>query len=212
VVLGGTAKTAEIALGEMAGKTGTAQMMVDGAYSDGHHTATFAGMFPAAAPQFVIVVRLTDPEASYGGAAAAPVTASVLRAAAVTQHSILDRKTLMRGNALASLDSAQSVLSRASDEDDAAGEDDAVPGARPRMVTLDLSLQHDVIRQSGDARPVPHVAGLRLREAVFLLHRAGFKVRLSGASGAETVRAAATSPSAGSIRKAGDLITLVAGT
>ncbi|MGK0238490.1 MAG: cell division protein FtsI/penicillin-binding protein 2 [Candidatus Pelagisphaera sp.] len=54
--LGGTAHKAAIPGYLVAGKTGTAQKLVDGRFSSRHHTGSFSGYFPADDPEFVITV------------------------------------------------------------------------------------------------------------------------------------------------------------
>lgn len=53
---GGTADNAEIPGYEVAGKTGTAQKLIDGHYSKKNHVGSFVGFFPASNPQVVISV------------------------------------------------------------------------------------------------------------------------------------------------------------
>lgn len=75
VVETGTATDAKIDGVKIAGKTGTAQRVVDGKHSSGSHTGSFVGFFPADNPQFLITVILDDPKGGsfYGGKVAAPV-------------------------------------------------------------------------------------------------------------------------------------------
>lgn len=73
----GTAKAAAIEGYEVAGKTGTAQKLVDGRYSKRHHVGSFVGFFPASDPQVVITVivddaRLPGGRINYGSAVAVP--------------------------------------------------------------------------------------------------------------------------------------------
>ena len=69
---GGTAKTAAIDGYRVAGKTGTAQRVVDGRY-DGSYTASFVGFAPADAPRLAISVSIQAPKNGYyGGAVAGP--------------------------------------------------------------------------------------------------------------------------------------------
>jgi len=57
----------------LAGKTGTAQMVIDGAYAGGAYTASFVGIVPADKPQYVILVKIDRPRgAYYGSIVAAP--------------------------------------------------------------------------------------------------------------------------------------------
>jgi cell division protein FtsI/penicillin-binding protein 2 len=56
----GTARGAAIPDFEVAGKTGTAQKLVNGHYSTRHHIGTFAGFFPASRPRVAITVIVDD--------------------------------------------------------------------------------------------------------------------------------------------------------
>jgi cell division protein FtsI/penicillin-binding protein 2 len=75
---GGTAPEAAIPGFGVAGKTGTAQKVVDGRYSDHHHVSSFVGFFPALEPQVAISVIVDDADAhtpggvGYGHLVAAP--------------------------------------------------------------------------------------------------------------------------------------------
>lgn len=74
----GNAATAAIPGYEVAGKTGTAQKIIDGHYSTTHHVASFIGFFPASRPQVAISVIIDDADArapggvAYGAKTAAP--------------------------------------------------------------------------------------------------------------------------------------------
>jgi len=57
---GGTAVNAAIPGYEIAGKTGTAQKLIDGRYSKRHHVGSFVGFFPASRPEVVISVIVDD--------------------------------------------------------------------------------------------------------------------------------------------------------
>jgi cell division protein FtsI/penicillin-binding protein 2 len=82
VVTGGTGKgVAEVPGYLTAGKTGTAQRVVNGRY-DGTYNSSFIGMIPAEHPRFVIYVKVERPiGAYYGGTVAAPAFAKIARAA-----------------------------------------------------------------------------------------------------------------------------------
>jgi cell division protein FtsI/penicillin-binding protein 2 len=71
----GTAVKAEIPGYEVAGKTGTAQKIVNGQYSRTEHVASFSGFFPARDPKLAITVIVDTPHGKgvgYGGLVAAP--------------------------------------------------------------------------------------------------------------------------------------------
>jgi len=75
VVERGTGMDAGIEGVNVAGKTGTAQRLIDGQYSSGSHNSTFVGFFPAENPQVLITVILNNPKSGeyYGGKVAAPI-------------------------------------------------------------------------------------------------------------------------------------------
>jgi cell division protein FtsI (penicillin-binding protein 3) len=69
---GGTAEVAGLQGYRVAGKTGTAQRVVDGVYNG--YTASFVGFAPADAPRLVVAVSVQDPKNGYyGGVIAGPV-------------------------------------------------------------------------------------------------------------------------------------------
>jgi cell division protein FtsI/penicillin-binding protein 2 len=65
--------------GEVAGKTGTAQKFVDGAYSHTQFVSSFIGFMPAEDPAFVALVMVDDPKTKkyYGAEVSAPVFANL---------------------------------------------------------------------------------------------------------------------------------------
>ena len=70
---GGTASGADIPGYDLAGKTGTASVVVNGAYSTSAYIASFIGMVPASDPKLVVAVVVDQPQGSiYGGSVAAP--------------------------------------------------------------------------------------------------------------------------------------------
>jgi cell division protein FtsI (penicillin-binding protein 3) len=70
---GGTASGAAIPGYDMSGKTGTANIAIDGHYSDSAYVASFIGMVPTTHPRLVVAVVVDQPQGSiYGGSVAAP--------------------------------------------------------------------------------------------------------------------------------------------
>ncbi len=73
----GTAPMAAIPNFEVAGKTGTAQKLINGHYSEHNHVGSFVGFFPASRPRVVISVivddaKLPNGRIAYGATVAAP--------------------------------------------------------------------------------------------------------------------------------------------
>jgi len=80
VVTDGTGRAADVPGIAMAGKTGTAEKLGDETYAENHNFSSFAGVFPATNPRYVIFLALDDTgEGAAGGAVAAPAVARTLR-------------------------------------------------------------------------------------------------------------------------------------
>lgn len=86
VVTDGSATLANVAGYPVGGKTGTADKPARGGYAEDRVLATFAAVFPAEAPAYVLVVSLDEPEDRTGeeprrtaGWTAAPVAGEIIR-------------------------------------------------------------------------------------------------------------------------------------
>ncbi|MDD2573447.1 MAG: stage V sporulation protein D [Bacillota bacterium] len=80
VVSEGTGSNAYVPGFRVAGKTGTAQKVVDGRYVQGKYVASFLGIAPADDPRVVVLVVIDEPDPAnyYGGQIAAPVVGNIL--------------------------------------------------------------------------------------------------------------------------------------
>jgi cell division protein FtsI (penicillin-binding protein 3) len=77
---GGTASEVSVPGYTLAGKTGTAEVAVDGGYSDSQYVASFVGFAPAQDPQLLVAVVVDEPQGSYyGGVVAAPAFGEIAR-------------------------------------------------------------------------------------------------------------------------------------
>ncbi len=84
VVLRGTGRKAALEGYRVAGKTGTAQKIVDGRYSNTRYLASFVGFAPLPDPRLTILVWIDEPKGQiYGGDISAPVFKEI------TQESLL---------------------------------------------------------------------------------------------------------------------------
>ncbi|WP_332848434.1 peptidoglycan D,D-transpeptidase FtsI family protein [Massilia sp. S19_KUP03_FR1] len=79
VLPGGTARQAQIPGYRVGGKTGTAQKVINGRYSQTQYVGSFAGIAPMSNPRFVIAVMIDDPTGAIhtGGGVAAPTFAAL---------------------------------------------------------------------------------------------------------------------------------------
>jgi cell division protein FtsI (penicillin-binding protein 3) len=231
VVDSGTAMSAELATFDVAGKSGTARRGENGVYLAGKYNATFAGMFPAQAPQYVLVARIIDPSGTYyGGIVSGTLVNGILQAALATRNSALDR------NALAAVAKAMPVpVVKPKSEQalalaarDSARRDSLLAPPPPKAeaapvaarVVVDLPLQAAAPAGTGSSRlrvprvapsaaaenrtprEVPSVYGLDARQAARTLFAAGFHVSMQRGS---VVR---TRPVAGTVLKGGSTVKL----
>jgi len=206
VVARGTAVDADLTTFALAGKTGTPRRTVGGKYAPKQYNPNFVGVFPADAPQLVIVVKLVNPKTNiYGGRTAAPMTKTILQAALAARDAALNRSELAgpaRPAALADRGERRAAVATASPVATTDGDLAAVGRAAPSVV-LDLPARPAVKRAARPARVVPDVHGLTLREAVRSLHEAGFRVQLARAGVSSE-----TQPPKGVVAQPGALVRL----
>ena len=151
---GGTASHLEVPGYSLAGKTGTAQKVVDGKYSETERVASFAGVVPASNPRIAIAVVVDGPQSRtrYGGTVAGPVFESIaaqaMRVLGVPEDLPQDRGT--QTEALASVE-------------------EEAPVANPEL------------RWSEEALVVPDVSGLGMRDVLSLVDGSGLELSLQGA-------------------------------
>ena len=156
VVEHGTAKTAQLDGYTVAGKTGTAAKLVNGAYSQSDYNASFVGFLPSRKPRLTVIVVIDSPRANgyYGGVVAAPIFKRIAEAS--LRHLGVPRTI----NPLAPV----LLTRRAADLDTV-----AVRGTR-----------RDTVVAVARAGVMPDVRGLSAREAVRTLTAAGVAARVNG--------------------------------
>jgi cell division protein FtsI (penicillin-binding protein 3) len=182
---GGTGHEAQLANYTVLGKTGTARRYQDGAYVAGKYTSTFAAIFPADAPQLVVIVKIDNPKGSYyGGHTAAPVTRTMLQQALASRRVAIDRGRLAPGEGPVIAPPA------------------ATSGPATRAVTV-VSWPYKADAVGSHPVTVPSVAGRSVREAALALHRRGVRMRLQGMG-----RVVRTAPEAGETVAPGATVTV----
>jgi cell division protein FtsI (penicillin-binding protein 3) len=196
VVAGGTSTKADLATFDVAGKSGTALRNAHGRYIAGSYTASFVGLFPDDKPQFVILVKLDNPQMGfYGGIVAGGVTNVVLRAALAARDAALNRDELASSVHAARPDTtapgraaerARAVTEKRNDSlavvDSLRELSHTVPAdSDPRTgeyYVVTLPSKTHAVPPVVSPRAVPDVSGLPTRVAVRMLHAAGFRVEL----------------------------------
>jgi len=159
---GGTGDEAALHNIDIAGKTGTSRVSAGGTYATGKYVASFVGYVPADDPQLVVLAKLDDPKTTiYGGAAAAPVSRTVMQAILAAGESGLLAGHLIRG--------ADARHEWGTPEPDATPYRFAANGP-PRDLQTSRA-------ESGELL-VPDVRGLGLRAAAARLYEVGLEVEL----------------------------------
>jgi membrane peptidoglycan carboxypeptidase len=161
VVERGTGKLARVPGFTIAGKTGTAQKVVNGRYSRSDYNASFVGFAPSRQPQFAIVVVIDSPHGKnsyFGGPVAAPIFQRI--AAAALRHRGIPP----------SIGPLPPVLVERGDGRE-----------RPTPVTGPTSLPVGPDRAQAPPQVVPDFRGLGAREAMRAVAQLGMTARVRGA-------------------------------
>lgn len=197
VVEYGTAQQARIPGLSIAGKTGTAQQLVDGEYTRSAYTASFVGYFPADAPRLAMIVMLDKPMTNiYGGMTAAPIFRRIssrwisakriaVKPATETVVSKTDSVTVpeLRGmsivRAKAIAEKAGITLQSTAEKGTVIGQSPSAGLFVPASSTIRLTIRSDTpAKDSISTRP--DVRGMSTRRALSVLHAAGITVTIKG--------------------------------
>jgi cell division protein FtsI (penicillin-binding protein 3) len=159
VVARGTATAAQIQGYTVAGKTGTAQKLVNRRYSKSEYNASFVGFVPSQSAALTIVVVLDSPHGRgyYGGTVSAPIFQRIAEAA------------LRHIGVGPTINAPAPVL---------VARHDGAPGMTPRPVHAPAISE----RGADPTAPgeMPDLRGLSAREALRALMRVGASARISG--------------------------------
>lgn len=200
VVESGTARTAQIDVLPVAGKTGTARKTGVGGYVRGRYTSSFAGFFPASDARYVVFVRIDEPVgAFYGGAVAAPVFRQAMESTLISETmddapSLVER---MRSPDRVIWTVSDSVIDLPvwSETRPAAAPDSGRAVWTPVTGSPGLDIEDPVpyvidVRDDGGPPPpafdpatqvkVPDLRGISMREAIARASRLGIRLAFSG--------------------------------
>lgn len=181
VVEHGTARSIYSDHYRIAGKTGTAQKVIDGKHREGSYYSSFIGYFPANKPKYTILAAIDNPRFSnndslYGGKVAAPVFRAV--ADRIHAYDIGMHPALKQGKP------QTAPLPKAGYAEDlhlisqelGLGQEPSVEGW---VRTTDKGRWQSLPTREGK---VPDVRGLPLRDALPLLENRGLRVSVQGRS------------------------------
>ena len=163
VVERGTGRSAQIDGYTIAGKTGTAQKVVNGRYSNTDYNVSFVGFVPSRKPVFTIVVVVDSPHKvpPYGATVAAPIFKRIATAA-MRQYGVPP-----------SINPAPALLVARREAEGMHEQPTSTAGITPNIVTVDGGAH-----TSGAF--FPDLRGLSARDALRTLSRLGMSARLNG--------------------------------
>jgi cell division protein FtsI (penicillin-binding protein 3) len=187
VVLRGTGRQAALDGYRAAGKTGTAQKIVDHHYSSTKYVASFIGFAPLPQPRITVLVQIDEPEgAIYGGDVSAPVFRRIAQEVLLRLHVPPDRAVPSR---MQKIDPA--IM--ADSEDFRPNATPVLPLAGPAEGT-ENKVQDGVIALLAEtaAVTVPDFAGMAKRKVIERCQELGLKIQTYG-----TGAAVSQSPPAG---------------
>jgi cell division protein FtsI (penicillin-binding protein 3) len=163
VVERGTAKAARMDGFTIAGKTGTAQKLIDGRYSRSEYNASFVGFIPSRKPALTIIVVIDSPHGNgyYGGTVAAPIFKRIAQES--LRHLGIGPTINPPPPVLVARNTGEEMV--------------------PQPVSATRTIQSSVVEPAepelaGDV--MPDLRGLSAREAVRTLTKLGMVARLTG--------------------------------
>jgi cell division protein FtsI (penicillin-binding protein 3) len=176
VVLRGTGKQAALEGYRVAGKTGTAQKIVGGHYSNSKYVASFIGFAPLPRPRITVLVQIDEPKgAIYGGDVSAPVFRKITQEALLQLHIPPDPTLPLK---------IQKIDSRV-----VADSADFLPNATPFLPLMAPPEKHEGVNPDGTITvraesfsvTVPDFSGMSKRSVARLCQELGIRIQTSGA-------------------------------
>lgn len=185
VVLRGTAKNILNDNYKIAGKTGTAQKVVAGKYTETYYTS-FAGYFPADRPKYSMIVVIDSPNglAAYGGDVSAPVFKEIADRIFALDMELnpVDQSRIFQA---VNLESKMPYISAGNGEElQGIFEELNISAKSPSAedwIKAEVVAEQVQLRINDIEKPVvPDVSGMPLRDALFILENKGLKVNYYG--------------------------------
>jgi cell division protein FtsI (penicillin-binding protein 3) len=223
----GTADQAQVQGLSIAGKTGTAQKLINGRYAR-EYRGSFVGFFPADNPKYLCLVIMDEPQTwpFYGGWVAGPVFQQTAKRIAGLDNEI-ERQIIEHGNTADSVwayapdlkglqaEKAKAILNNQKLIFKTAGSGEWVASQSPtagmrlqpdEKITLTLTGNFVEAHTSGlekDYAFIPDVGGMSMRTAMHVVNEQGFEAKMIGSGTVNT-----QFPKAGDSMKKGRTITL----
>ncbi|MGN0033014.1 MAG: penicillin-binding protein [Candidatus Limimorpha sp.] len=183
VVEKGTAKLLNDCAFSVAGKTGTAQISVNGKYNKRNYTASFVGYFPADNPKYSCIVVVCNPGGKkyYGASVSAPVFKDIAEKVFATELGIEDVQ-IYPANCDKYTHASMALCSDVLDYCEMSGVRVADSELTTEWVNVEPSINGGVRINNIELQDgvVPDLSGMNVTDAVYLLESMGWKTSFSG--------------------------------
>ncbi|MFC4872740.1 penicillin-binding protein [Negadavirga shengliensis] len=184
VVENGTAKNIKNVDYRIAGKTGTAQKLIDGRYTQKYYTS-FAGYFPAENPKYSAIIVVDSPKGfnAYGGDISAPVFKEIADKIHAQDLNLNDGKNNKKEHRP---DPTEFPFIKAGMTEELQmicnkfGISNHYNGAEKWVKSTVSHRSIQWVSNPIETETVPDVSGLTLRDALYILENKGLRVNYSG--------------------------------
>ena len=167
----------------VAGKTGTAKILVNGEYTSNYYTS-FAGYFPSDRPKYSCIIVINHPKGyqQYGSDVAAPVfkdIADKIYATDLSLHEPLPTQFAREAGVYPVIQAGyredlQQICSALKIEQ--LNNDELPEWVRAQPIRQKIHWKEEMVREN----QMPNVQGMTLRDALYLLERQGLDVEYKG--------------------------------
>ncbi|WP_138482481.1 penicillin-binding protein [Dyadobacter bucti] len=185
VVENSLTKTVKNDLYRIAGKTGTARKLINGVYTEGKNYTSFAGYFPADKPKYSCIVIIDNPKSSgadytrYAGSVAAPVFKEV--ADRIYAYDVSIQKPLK--DSVPEVSQDVKWAGKTSDLQIISKELKLTPVPEDKEYAAGSLFKKGKTKwqsRSIDARDIPNLQGMPMRDALYIMENKGFTVTFRG--------------------------------
>lgn len=185
VVANGTAKNIHNESYDIAGKTGTAQKLENGRYTQKYYTS-FVGYFPADRPKYSAIVVIDSPKGfnAYGGDISAPVFREI--ADKIFAQDLHIQEKSMTKKKPQQIDREEFPFIQAGNVEElqmicnSMGISNHYDGSETWVKTKIANRSIQWVSNAVEKPVVPDVSGMTLRDALYLLENKGLRVQHSG--------------------------------
>ncbi|WP_297634160.1 stage V sporulation protein D [uncultured Clostridium sp.] len=195
VVLYGSAKNAAVEGYSIAGKTGTAQKVIDGKYAQGKYISSFVGMSPVDNPKVTVMITIDEPSNGqyYAGVVTSPVAKSLFtdifnymeNSFSKENNSAIIKDVIIPEIRGKNLEEAKAILKKAKIDYNVEGNGDTVisvspyPGYAVKENTK-INIYTEENNTKKDAVIMPNVEGYTKEQAGQILSELGISYNFKG--------------------------------